>query len=176
MISSTRYWIKYILIRQSNIFLAWGWYALIEGNIVRFCLANVTWNLFVLQWRQNEHDGVSNHRRFDCLLNRLFRPRSMKASKLRLTGLCEGNSPVIGEFPHKGPITRKMFPFDDVIMNMNHYFRVNSFLTNIFFHSLLICSSQYCVLVAWWYHKLNPGDALHSCHQNVDQLVQAAIL
>ena len=27
-----------------------------------------------------------------------------------------GNSPVTGEFSHKGPVTRKMFPFDDVIM------------------------------------------------------------
>ena len=25
-----------------------------------------------LQWRHNERDGVSNHRRFDCLLNRLL--------------------------------------------------------------------------------------------------------
>ena len=44
-----------------------------------------------LQWRHNEHDGVSNHRRLDCLLNRLFRRRSKKASKLSVTGLCEGN-------------------------------------------------------------------------------------
>ena len=46
-----------------------------------------------------EHDFVSNHRRFDCLLNRLFRRRSKKTSKLRVIGLCEGNSPVTGEFP-----------------------------------------------------------------------------
>ena len=39
-----------------------------------------------------------------------------KTSKLRVTGLCEGNSSVTGEFPHKGPVTRKMFSFDDVIM------------------------------------------------------------
>ena len=37
-------------------------------------------------------------------------PRSKKTSKLRVTGLCVG-------FPHKWPVTRKMFPFDDVIMN-----------------------------------------------------------
>ena len=52
-----------------------------------------------LQWRHNEQDGVSNHQRLECLLNRLFRPRSKKTSKLRVTGLCEGNSPVTGEFP-----------------------------------------------------------------------------
>ena len=31
--------------------------------------------------------------------NRLFRRRSKKASKLRVAGLCEGNSPGTGEFP-----------------------------------------------------------------------------
>ena len=51
------------------------------------------------QWRHNEHDGVSNHLPHDCLLDRLFRCRSKKTSKLRVTGLCEGNSPVTGEFP-----------------------------------------------------------------------------
>ena len=49
--------------------------------------------------RNNERDGVSNHNLHDCLLNRLFRRRSKKKSKLRITGLCAGNSPVIGEFP-----------------------------------------------------------------------------
>ena len=32
-------------------------------------------------------------------LYRLFRRRSKKTSKLHFTGLCEGNSPVTGEFP-----------------------------------------------------------------------------
>ena len=35
----------------------------------------------------------------DCLLNRLFTRRSKKPSKLRVTGLCVGNSPGTGEFP-----------------------------------------------------------------------------
>ena len=52
-----------------------------------------------LRWRQNDHDGVSNHQPHGCLLNRLFRRRSKKTSKLRVTGLCAGNSPVTGEFP-----------------------------------------------------------------------------
>ena len=52
-----------------------------------------------LQWRHNEHDGASNHQPHDCLLSRLFRRRSNKTSKLRLTGICAGNSPVTGEFP-----------------------------------------------------------------------------
>ena len=55
--------------------------------------------LVTLRWRHNERDGVSNHRRLDCLLNRLFRRTSKKTSKLRDTGLCDGNSPVTSEFP-----------------------------------------------------------------------------
>ena len=41
-----------------------------------------------LQWRHNGQYGVSNHQPHDCLLNRLFKRRSKKASKLRATGLC----------------------------------------------------------------------------------------
>ena len=45
------------------------------------------------------HVGVSNHQPRGCLLNRLFRRRSKKTSKLRVTGLCMGNSSGTGEFP-----------------------------------------------------------------------------
>ena len=69
-----------------------------------------------LQWRHNDHDDVSNHQPHGCLLNRLFGRRSKKTSKLRVTGLCVGNSPGPVNSPHKGPVTRKMFPFDDVII------------------------------------------------------------
>ena len=47
-----------------------------------------------LQWRHNGCDGVPNHQPHDCLLNRLFRHRSKKTSKIRVTGLCAGNSTV----------------------------------------------------------------------------------
>ena len=46
-----------------------------------------------LRWRHNGRNSVSNHQPHDCLLNRLFRRRSKKTSKLRITGLCAGNSP-----------------------------------------------------------------------------------
>ena len=54
---------------------------------------------YSLRWRHNGRDGVSNHQPPDCLLNRLFRRRSKKTSKPRLTGLCVGNSPGTSEFP-----------------------------------------------------------------------------
>ena len=69
-----------------------------------------------LQWRHNGHDGVSNHQPHNCLLNRLYGRRSKKTSKLLVTGLCVGNSPGPVNSPHKWPVTRKMFPLDDVIM------------------------------------------------------------
>ena len=52
-----------------------------------------------LQWRHNGRHSVSNHQPHDCLLNGLFRRGSKKTPKLRVTGLCAGNSPGTGEFP-----------------------------------------------------------------------------
>ena len=81
-------------------------------------------NLFVgctLPWRHNDHDNVSNHQPHGCLLNRLFRRRSKKTSKLRVTGLCVGNSPGPVNSQHKGPVTQKMFPFDDVINEVRQH-------------------------------------------------------
>ena len=72
---------------------------------------NISTAFLSLKWHHNKRDGVSNHRRLGCLLNRLFMHRSKKTPKLRVTGLCEGNSPATGEFP----ATRKLFPFDEVI-------------------------------------------------------------
>ena len=51
----------------------------------------------VLQWRHNERDRVSTHRRLDCLLNRLFRRRSKKT--VCVIGIYEGNPPMTGWFP-----------------------------------------------------------------------------
>ena len=52
-----------------------------------------------LRWRHNGRDSVSNHQPHDCLLKLLFRRRSKKTSKLRVTGLCAWNLPGTGEFP-----------------------------------------------------------------------------
>ena len=71
---------------------------------------------FSLWWRHNGHEGVSKHQPHDCLLNCLFRRRSKKTSKLRITGLCVGNSPGTSEFPAQMASDGKMFTFDEVIM------------------------------------------------------------
>ena len=69
-----------------------------------------------LQWRRNGRKSVSKSPASRLFSNRLIRRRPKKTSKLRITGLCAGNSPGNGEFPAQMASTRKMFPFDDVIM------------------------------------------------------------
>ena len=76
-------------------------------NLKRTILSNILmeqWRILnihtpPLHWRHNGRDCVSNHQPYNCLLNGLFGRRSKKTSKLRVTGLCEGNSPGTGEFP-----------------------------------------------------------------------------
>ena len=66
-------------------------------------LCDIRWyctlhNRDTLLWRHDGRDGVSNHQPHEYLLNHLFRHRWQKTSKLRVTGLCEGNSPMAGKF------------------------------------------------------------------------------
>ena len=51
-----------------------------------------------LQWRHNDRDVVSHDQPNVYLLKRLFRRWSKKTSRFRVTGLCEGKSPMPGEF------------------------------------------------------------------------------
>ena len=81
-------------------------------------------SFWLFQWRHNERDGVPSHRRLHCLLNCWFRRRSKKTSKLRVTGLrVRGIHRWPVNSPHKRPVTRKMFPFDDCDLlhcNLHH--------------------------------------------------------
>ena len=81
-----------------------------------FVYQHISYIVYPLEWRHNGLHSVSNHQPCHCLLNRLFRCRLKKTSKLRVTGHCAGNSPGPVNSPYKGPVTRKMVPFDDVIM------------------------------------------------------------
>ena len=104
--SNITFWIRHELLVYN--FMGISFLVYIYFSVVNIFLKNRQVEPFddiSLQWRQTERDGVANHRRRDCLLNILFRRRSKKASKLRVTVLCEGKPPVVS--PHKGPITRK---------------------------------------------------------------------
>ena len=69
-----------------------------------------------LQWRHNWWDSVWNHQPHEGLLNSLFRRRSKKTSKLRALAFVWGIHRGQVNSPHKWPVTRKLFPFDDVFM------------------------------------------------------------
>ena len=69
-----------------------------------------------LQWRHNGRDGVWNYQPPNCLLNRLLRCRSKKTSSSASVAFAWGIHRWPMYSPHKRPVTRKMFPLDDVIM------------------------------------------------------------
>ena len=105
----------------------------------------------------NNYDSVSNHQSHGCLLNRLFRRRSKITSKLRVTGLCVGNSPGPVNSPHKGPVTRKMFPFDDVIMLAGKLVDIHSYgaiFATIHTAWLIISWMKYKFMYQQLYHLL----------------------
>ena len=67
---------------------------------------------------------LSKHQPRDCLLNRLFRRRSKKTSKLRVTGLCEGRNSSVTcvnwvNNREAGDLRRHRAHYDVTVMN-NH--------------------------------------------------------
>ena len=104
-------WWRHHALTNMDKWLTWAHWELITAVVKRsnkhniayitayLTLTDELWVVFTLQWLHNERDGVSNHQPHDCLFNRLFRSRSKKTSKHRVTGLCAWNSSVTGEFP-----------------------------------------------------------------------------
>ena len=90
-------------------------------------------------------DGVSNHQPHHCLLNRLFRRRSKKASKLCVTGLW-----VTGEVPAQMASNAEMLPFDDVIM-YQYIFRRSEVSVTISYTNALALNLPYVYLA----HKID---------------------
>ena len=82
------------MLKFHNNYQSYMWYSHVTGPPINRQRHGIS-----LRWWHNGRDGVSIHQPHDCLLNRLFRSRSKKTSKLRITGLCAGKSPGTGEFP-----------------------------------------------------------------------------
>ena len=144
------------------------------------CIFFIYITMFTLHWRHDECDGVSNHQPHDCLLKCLFRGRSKKTSKLRVTGLCAGNSLATSEFParkasnvenvsiwwrhHENfqnvrePILLKLLPvtlFWDTksqIMFLSRYTLYNYPLSSNYFVLLYTCTTIFhrCILSSVW--------------------------
>ena len=82
-------------------------------------LASMACGMDELQWRHNERDGVSNHQRLNCLLIHLLRRKWKQTPKPRVTGLCERNSLVTGEFP-----SQRASNTENVSIKWHHHFVV----------------------------------------------------
>ena len=131
--------------------------ALCEGNVVTsrankaklWCFLcwiylwtySTSHEICTLQWRHNAHDGFSNYQPHDCLLNRLFRRRSKKTSKLRITGLWAGNSPVTSEFP-----TQRASNTENISIWWRHHEMVLLCFVSLWLHYQLIMQPFYAVL------------------------------
>ena len=96
---------------------------LINGCMLHILAASP---MSLLHWRHNGRDCFSNNQPYDCLLNHLFKRRSKNASKVRVTGLCEGNSPGTGEFP-----AQMASNADDVSIWWRHHASASLVTTNI---------------------------------------------
>ena len=133
-----------------------GWMSIVGMNLSRPGIKHH----HPLQWRHHEHGGVSNHQPHDCLLNRLFRHRSKKTSKLRVTVLC------------KKPVTRKRFPFDDVFMSRYISNNVYSCVTREhIFQALFVLSGiiqeMHCRLL--WIHRQATSFKTHLLYPQVHE-------
>ena len=65
-----------------------------------------------------------------------------------------GNSPLTMNSPHKGPVTRKMFPFDDGIMNFNSTNESSYIITFCISHKIQSTISSHLIgvftIIIWW--------------------------
>ena len=163
------YFILYFRLFQNIILYPLWWFNLclreqIASRILRFPKLSTS-----LQWRHNERVGVSNPQPHDCLLNRSFRHRWKKTSRLRVTGLCARNSPVTGEFP-----AQRTSNAENVSFWLRHHFGSPMYIVDIavsiriwqldfqarhrwnipalFSHSFIYSTLNKCyIYVAWWY-------------------------
>ena len=112
-----------------------------------------------LRWRHNDCGGVSNHQPHDCLLNRIFgrisKEHQSSASLAFVREIHRG--PV--NFPHKWPVTRKMFPFDDVIMKVCSTVYPWSHISVWFTAILALVEMFFWLLVSWWRHQMETFSA-----------------
>ena len=114
------------------------------------------------------------------------RRRSKKTSKLRVTGLCEGNSPVPGEFPAKGvsiwwphheelhPLlisgdihTTNAFLRDPIYLSQHHHIHKTPHITHINI-------TLHCCYIYWFKCHINKRVALKAYYRRISQNIEAA--
>ena len=83
------------------------------SHILGYLEKSSQWRHKSSQWR-HKRNGVSNHRRLDCLLISLFRRRSKKISKLCYWPFVRGTTG--DRFSSQRASNAEMFSFDEVII------------------------------------------------------------
>ena len=121
-----------------------------------------------LQWRHNGCDGVWNHQPYGCILNRLYRRRSKKTSKLRVTGLFAGNSPVTGEFPTQMASNAE----NGSIWWRHHMMTPPTFFTVTGFESYCMIPSAWTL---WALNWIYPGGSVETSSWSRDQLTHTIV-
>ena len=104
-----------------------GLLALIDFFVVsvyfhgRHTRKNLWHTLISLQWRHNGYDGVSNHQPHDCFAQPIFLGANQRRHQISASlTFARGIHWWLMDSPHKGPATRKMPTFDDIIMTIIH--------------------------------------------------------
>ena len=107
-----------IVINMTKSYLKYFWcYNFIDDELPLVSVMAWCWLVknCSLKWCHNGHDSVSNHQPHYCLLNHC-RPRWKKHQSSRPLAFVRGIRRGSLNSPHKWPVTRNFFPFDDVIM------------------------------------------------------------
>ena len=93
---------------------------LFKKCFAQYVATQCTPNLSTLLWRHNRHDGVSNHQPHECLFNRPGADQRKHESFASLAFVRVIHRRPVNS-PHKWSVSRKMFPFDDVIMGSQRW-------------------------------------------------------
>ena len=127
-----------------------------ERGTFLFCSQHSVWpwpaNVKSLQWRHNGHNGISNHQPHDYFTQPFIQHSSKKTSKLRVTGLCAGNSPVSGEFPAQRANNAEHVSIwwrHHVLPHLQTHWWPSSYIVNMCILSWDKCCSN--IQIWWWY-------------------------
>ena len=164
--------------------MVWHWLVLpISFRVTSLALGQS----YTLQWRHNERDSVSIQiTSLTIVYSTVYsdvdqRKNQSSASLVVVRGIhwWPVNS------PHKGPVTRKMFPFDDVIMNNSNrcqsinpdeYRQVDhiNMLRTIITKTWKWSWCQLCL--HWWHQRLSSQQPLNPGYDNLWNLVTVTML
>ena len=93
------------------------WSTRFQITVCRIAISNMS-----ILWCHNERNSVSNHRRLRLFTQPLVQTQvKEKHQSSAALAFLRGIHRWPVNSPHKGPVTRKMFPFDDVITCLPNY-------------------------------------------------------